>query len=55
MRLTLLASGGQNRRANDVDLHGLYVQEAIKFAEASITVSQSRGFQTLKLIVGTSS
>ncbi|ETW80413.1 hypothetical protein HETIRDRAFT_320784 [Heterobasidion irregulare TC 32-1] len=45
-------SNANNRRANDVDLHGLYVQEAIKFAEASITVSQSRGFSTLKLIVG---
>ncbi|ETW84744.1 hypothetical protein HETIRDRAFT_247562, partial [Heterobasidion irregulare TC 32-1] len=40
------------RKLNNVDLHGLYVQEATKFAEASITVARSHGFESLKLIVG---
>ncbi|CAE6502120.1 unnamed protein product [Rhizoctonia solani] len=35
-----------------VDLHGLYVKEAVKKAEAAIRAAQNRGDEELRIIVG---
>ncbi|ETW80412.1 hypothetical protein HETIRDRAFT_440315 [Heterobasidion irregulare TC 32-1] len=58
MRLNAIAADlifkefNKDRRANNVDLHGLRVSEAIKYANEAVTKARSRGDLTLSLIVG---
>lgn len=45
----------QDSQPGEVDLHGLYVKEAIAFTERSIQEAQNRGDTQINLIVGRSS
>lgn len=38
----------------EVDLHGLYVKEAITYSDNSIAEARARGDKEIRLIVGTS-
>ena len=51
-RNTLLLHGFQDRPAGEVDLHGLYVKEAISYAEKAIKKARQRGDSEMCLIVG---
>ncbi|KAG9026872.1 hypothetical protein FRB95_008358 [Tulasnella sp. JGI-2019a] len=37
---------------NEVDLHGLYVKEAVRFTEDAIIAAQKKGYNDLRIIVG---
>ncbi|TBU29614.1 hypothetical protein BD311DRAFT_777500 [Dichomitus squalens] len=43
---------GEQNNPGEVDLHGLYVKEAIRFTDKSIVEARSRGDRQLRLIVG---
>lgn len=43
----------QDSGPGEVDLHGLYVKEAIRFTDKSIEEARARGDSQIRLIVGT--
>ncbi len=43
----------QNRKPGEIDLHGLYVKEAIAFTDAALEAAKLRGDSEMRLIVGT--
>lgn len=43
----------QDRDACNVDLHGLYVKEAIAYSENALAIARQRGDSKIRLIVGT--
>ena len=45
----------QDSQPGEIDLHGLYVKEAVKYADQSIEEARARGDAKIKFIVGTSS
>lgn len=46
------AENNKRRRSNTVDLHGLYVAEALEYAQRAIGAARESGQATLSLIVG---
>jgi hypothetical protein len=46
---------GQDRKPGEVDLHGLYVKEAIAYTDQSVVEARTRGDKELRLIVGSCS
>ena len=42
----------QDSQPGEVDLHGLYVKEAIRYTEKSIEEARGRGDREIRLIVG---
>ena len=44
----------QDSKPGEVDLHGLYVKEAIAFTDRAIQDARQRGDSQIHLIVGTS-
>jgi hypothetical protein len=46
---------GQDRKPGEVDLHGLYVKEAIAYTDQSVIEARARGDKELRLIVGSCS
>jgi len=49
-----LISGSKDRSPREIDLHGLYVKEAIAHTDAAIQTAKKRGESDLHLIVGPS-
>ncbi|KAG6375385.1 hypothetical protein JVT61DRAFT_2941 [Boletus reticuloceps] len=47
-----LLHSAQDRDACEVDLHGLYVKEAIVYSEKAVTGARQRGYSEIRLIVG---
>ncbi len=43
----------QNRKPGEIDLHGLYVQEAIAYTDAALKEAKLRGDSEIRFIVGT--
>ena len=43
----------QNRKPGKIDLHGLYVKEAIAYTDAVLEEAKFRGDSEIRLIVGT--
>ncbi len=43
----------QDREPGEIDLHGLYVKEAITYADAALEEAKLRGDSEIRLIVGT--
>ena len=43
----------QNREPGEIDLHGLYVKEAIAYTDAALEEAKLRGDSEIRLIVGT--
>ncbi len=43
----------QNRKSGEIDLHGLYVKEAIAYTDAALKEAKLRGDSEIRLIVGT--
>ncbi|KAF8417806.1 hypothetical protein L210DRAFT_3530445 [Boletus edulis BED1] len=48
----IFRQNNQDRKPGEVDLHGLYVKEAISYTEKSIQEAQQRGDAEIRLIVG---
>jgi hypothetical protein len=44
----------KNRSPKEIDLHGLYVKEAIAHTDAAIQIAKQRGEPNIHLIVGPS-
>ncbi|KAG9007605.1 hypothetical protein FRB94_013623 [Tulasnella sp. JGI-2019a] len=42
----------KDRTPNELDLHGLYVKEAVRFTEDAIIAAQKNGYSQLRVIVG---
>jgi DNA-nicking Smr family endonuclease len=49
-----LIGGSKDRSPREIDLHGLYVKEAIAHTDAAIQTAKKRGESDLRLIVGPS-
>lgn len=47
-----LSENNLDSGADEIDLHGLYVKEAIDHTEKSIIAAQNRGDHQIRLIVG---
>ena len=43
----------QDRNPGEIDLHGLYVKEAIAYTDAALKEAKLRGDSEIRLIVGT--
>lgn len=43
----------QDSQPGEVDLHGLYVKEAIRYTDRSIQEAQARGDSKIRFITGT--
>ena len=52
-KLNRVATVPQDSGPNEVDLHGLFVKEAIEYTERAIQEAQRRGDAEIHLIVGT--
>ncbi|KAG6333682.1 hypothetical protein ID866_5412 [Astraeus odoratus] len=50
--LNFLLENNLDSKPGEVDLHGLYVKEAIKYTEEALEKAQSRGDAEIRLIVG---
>ena len=50
--MTCPATCVQDSKPGEVDLHGLYVKEAIDYTDRSIAEARARGDKELHLIVG---
>ncbi|KAG6375406.1 DUF1771-domain-containing protein [Boletus reticuloceps] len=50
----IFRQNNQDRQPGEVDLHGLYVKEAISYTEKSIQEARQRGDAEIRLIVGES-
>lgn len=51
-RTDACAENNKDRRPDEVDLHGLYVKEAISFTERAINEARAQGTAKVHLIVG---
>lgn len=47
-----MGRGSQDSKPGEVDLHGLYVKEAIRYTEKSIEEARGRGDAEVRFIVG---
>ena len=50
--MTYPATRVQDTKRGEVDLHGLYVKEAITYTDQSIVEARARGDKEIRLIVG---
>ena len=50
--MTYPATHIQDSKPGEVDLHGLYVKEAITYTDQSIVEARARGDKEIRLIVG---
>ncbi|VDC06989.1 unnamed protein product [Peniophora sp. CBMAI 1063] len=50
--LWIFRENNRNSQSGDIDLHGLYVKEAVKFAERAIIKAQRKGHSEIQFIVG---
>jgi len=48
----IFIENNKNSKSDEIDLHGLYVKEAITRADQSIQLAKSNGHSQVKLIVG---
>ncbi|KAF8444638.1 hypothetical protein L210DRAFT_3530408 [Boletus edulis BED1] len=49
---TIFKENNRERDACEVDLHGLFVKEAIVYSEKAVTGARQRGYSEIRLIVG---
>ncbi|KAF8131691.1 hypothetical protein EV363DRAFT_1103514, partial [Boletus edulis] len=49
---TIFKENNRGRDACEVDLHGLFVKEAIAYAEKAVTGARQSGYPEIRLIVG---
>ncbi|KAG9316646.1 hypothetical protein JVU11DRAFT_2700 [Chiua virens] len=50
--LTVFSENNQGKEADEVDLHGLHVKEAIAYAKKALAQARQKGFPEIRFIVG---
>ncbi|GJE90123.1 hypothetical protein PsYK624_062460 [Phanerochaete sordida] len=48
----IFAMNNANRKSGEVEVHGLYVKEAIKYTKLAVEEAKARGDSKLRIIVG---